>query len=910
MSIQKQPNYLSAAYNAIDIVFTNSSFEYKLAELVIRNYDEDKSSVIKRLNIYSDNTTRYNIQDIISSNIERIKQSYTFHHNQIALVDQVLAYLFIYDTDSGVPPVILDWNFAFNGVLDRNENIDFDPDELLNKPLLSNRQQFLDTERGHLNIFNGEYSIDKKHTYEYINILNDKYSTNNGTTFYKVDDIITSSFDLNVYDGYLYSWYLASLNDTGTYAIVNYNQPDGNNSWRVPDNDDWIELREFICPAIAGSGLFGGNNNIDNNAGLFLKGDSIWTSNVGENTYKFNAFPTGLRTFLPTTDFYGGYVGTNQNTRAAYISLTEVDTDNCWIPQLDSANQYLNIFGSNQNNKHWGYSVRLVRDAVPGDVDFNPEGYVGNNGVIYPTVKIGNQVWLAINLTETRWSINGYNNLYKPTNLLWESAFEKYSVYNITSEDSMCIDDDFFSFPCSMGDMIYGDLKQVPIENTVIINPAQITNKLYRYINQGYESSEYFPTSILHQFNVNSENLISTENGFNKMISNPIYPGSMKNPIGFILDEPNLSIQVNDSTRFKVGDPIVFRFEEMDTQNFLKDILLNEVNLISQIDGNIIRTNRSIVFSSGYDMSQFKVVVLRAAFDTLLLELNRTIITGQIGYINRTVGDQTEKVLVIQFTGDDRNKVLPYSFLQLLTIDQSLINVFGDLKVKLAGYSTLGATTTYFTTKIVDTDLQDWLEDVGNNRLVDFIQPNSIVYDFTIDYNSQYDVFTSKWLENNDIDDPNIYEKFLSEYTNFTKYDKCGRSEIIQLGYLNKWGAVEYLLFNKKRIDLREIERRSMRKPLEVGNRNKYDEELYNYNTKIEYDTTLYSDWLNEYEYSRCMDLLESTKVFEVKDSSQYLEELPIVITNTEVVERNINNDKLFNVELTFRRTYNKIMQR
>jgi hypothetical protein len=230
--------------------------------------------------------------------------------------------------------------------------------------------------------------------------------------------------------------------------------------------------------------------------------------------------------------------------------------------------------------------------------------------------------------------------------------------------------------------------------------------------------------------------------------------------------------------------------------------------------------------------------------------------------------------------------------------------VFGDLKIKIAGISQVGNTLRLFTTKFVDISFYNWI--INNDKNISVIQPNSIVYDEGIDYTKQYNVYTSKWLVNNNLDDDNLYEEQLSDYTEFNLFDECSKFDIVQLGYINQYGAVEYLLFNKKRVDERQIDRLSMRKSLTIGNRTKEDEELYNYNQTVNYIGVITSGWLEEDYYNRCLELLESTKVFEVMDGY----ELPIVINNTNVVERNNLNDKLYAIDIEYTRTYNKLIQR
>lgn len=65
----------------------------------------------------------------------------------------------------------------------------------------------------------------------------------------------------------------------------------------------------------------------------------------------------------------------------------------------------------------YGLSIRLIKD---NSVD---TGYMtGNDGKIYHSVKIGNQVWLADNLAETKYR-NGDSIAYVTTNPAWVFAY-------------------------------------------------------------------------------------------------------------------------------------------------------------------------------------------------------------------------------------------------------------------------------------------------------------------------------------------------------------------------------------------------------------------------------------------------------------------------------------------------------
>jgi uncharacterized protein (TIGR02145 family) len=913
MIIVKKPQFLMASYNPIDLVVNyGTSFTSIVSEFVVRNKVSDNPVSIKRLNIYNDDILKYNLSDFVSSYHPRILTSNTFSYKQYSIDDQVNGYLSIIDT--GGVPLIINWQYVFNGVYDRNESIDYDATTLLNKPLLSGKQKFIPTEYGQLNIFNGEYndqSDTDKHTYEYININTDKNNDSSFNDIYSTGGISTTTYDITINDGYLYNYQMATAMVGGKYVIARSTQPNGKNGWRVPSREDWFELRDTIDPT-SPSGVFGNNNN---NAGISLKYNSLWAANAGTNESKFSAMPSGFllnNIFVNNATYFGGGSGSpvTANTTARFMTTTEVDgdPDNIWYAILSSANNHLNVFGENQGNKYFGYSIRLVRDAVVGDIDFDPEGYVGNNGFIYPTVKVGDQVWLASNLQEFvfdtsetppnlanhKGSLSQWNDY---TNLGY--GFTYYSSDSLTNT---CVTSVGFSYPCSFGGNPV-TVRPVDFSYTIgnIIDPILNPNKVYRYYNEVYENNTLFPVSRL-RYDVSNYPIFSNNTGMSKMISNPIYPASinLSNNIGYMLDvEANLTIEVKDVSRYKVGDELIIRWEELINNSVEKLRHYTTPKVIESIDyeNNIIVFTYTLVDTTPYVKENFKCILFDKT-ESILVRPKRTEATIKLTYSNREVEGNTEDVLVVEIENIYCSNILNYSILHLME-DYEII---GE-KLYIDGYYTTDDDKVYlYTRNVATTPIKNHI-DSNVNKEYNIIINDEIVFE-DLDYTNYYDVYTTKQVWNNI--DTNLYHEVLSSEYRFELFNGCGRNEIVQLGYINKWGAVEYLLFNKKRVDAREITRLSMRKPLSIGDRNKYDEELYNYNTNVEYVGEINSDWLDEYEYGRCLDLLESTKVFEVKDGY----ELPIVVQNTEVIERNIKNDKLFNITIEYRRTYNKKIQR
>lgn len=179
----------------------------------------------------------------------------------------------------------------------------------------------------------------------------------------------------NVEYGYLYNWWAAT--DSRNIA------PEG---WHVPTPDDFYTLQQYL----GGYDIAGGK--------LKETGLEYWDSpNTGAtNESGFNLRGAGARSasFADIKSIggfwndYGEISGEPPTSRA--VSYCSSQNDNFYsthIPaQVSLSDMYV------------GFSLRLVKD------DSTDTGTVtGNDGKIYPTVKIGDQVWLAANLMETKY---------------------------------------------------------------------------------------------------------------------------------------------------------------------------------------------------------------------------------------------------------------------------------------------------------------------------------------------------------------------------------------------------------------------------------------------------------------------------------------------------------------------------
>lgn len=146
------------------------------------------------------------------------------------------------------------------------------------------------------------------------------------------------------------------------------------------------------------------------------------TSHNPTNSSKLSILPAGLR------NLNGNYQGFGGN--AIFWTIDQQHFN------LGAGNDELTL--SSFYSLSYGLAVRAVYDLPESVIDsplypdFQPEnnGYVGNNGLPYPIVKIGAYMWTMVNLAETH-----YNNAapvnYISGNAGWESA-------GITEQPAFC----------------------------------------------------------------------------------------------------------------------------------------------------------------------------------------------------------------------------------------------------------------------------------------------------------------------------------------------------------------------------------------------------------------------------------------------------------------------------------------
>jgi hypothetical protein len=144
-------------------------------------------------------------------------------------------------------------------------------------------------------------------------------------------------------------------------------------------------------------------------------------------------------------------------------------------------------------------------------------------------------------------------------------------------------------------------------------------------------------------------------------------------------------------------------------------------------------------------------------------------------------------------------------------------------------------------------------------------------------------------------------------YLTYNLDKRCSKYDLIDIMWLNNLGVYEFFTFNWKKTQSREYQRNRYRKTAGSFDGTSYnysnlDRELTDY--QITTDTTgiLYSDWVSETEYNRLLGIFDSPIVY-LYENDKYT---PIVIENDEIEEKTLKNDKIFNISINFRVSFNE----
>jgi uncharacterized protein (TIGR02145 family) len=148
--------------------------------------------------------------------------------------------------------------------------------------------------------------------------------------------------------GPLYNWYIVDPANSNKIA------PTG---WHVSNETDWNNLQTFLIA----NGFNWDNTTNGNKIAKSMAAKTLWLSSTTDgaigndlttnNRSGFSALPAGFR------DNYGQFMFLGQSD--CWWSTIDVDASSAYYHSISNSTDYLDKF---THNKHFGYSVRLVRD--------------------------------------------------------------------------------------------------------------------------------------------------------------------------------------------------------------------------------------------------------------------------------------------------------------------------------------------------------------------------------------------------------------------------------------------------------------------------------------------------------------------------------------------------------------------
>lgn len=253
----------------------------------------------------------------------------------------------------------------------------------------------------------------------------------------------------------LYNEFVASRSTTNQikygnlyngYAVRDPRKITSSDVWQLPEitfNTDWNpnqgSLFEFITIAGGIGSVSAFKNNNDHLTGDFQFWDDPNTG--ASNLYNVDLRGTGFKT--PTDRYFSG----QRFYSAFYIKSTLMAEGGIQDIGSFSMDAYGDaVLMPRIDFETYGYSIRLVRPATPTE-KLSPNGtqmpdYIGNDGRRYKTVLVGNYVWLAEYLIETKFRnletiplVNTYDDDYIPTmvttpEMYHYDNYQGYTMFN------------------------------------------------------------------------------------------------------------------------------------------------------------------------------------------------------------------------------------------------------------------------------------------------------------------------------------------------------------------------------------------------------------------------------------------------------------------------------------------------
>ena len=331
-----------------------------------------------------------------------------------------------------------------------------------------------------------------------------------------------------LYNGYVVDAGGYILQGRGPGGIINTGSMNAS-TWVIPAETDWDTLITYVNggvvpPTVTGSlGTTAGGELKDYTRDLNA---TCWENpNIGAQT------ATGSSGWVGTAggkrDNLGAYSGLGFDGYwwSANSSSASPNPFQLYTRELKhfSDDVYRNIY-----TKNYGFSLRLVRPAIAGEVNgaVIAGDYTGKDGTLYDSIVIGTQVWIDKNLSETQYN-NGSTISLTTNPTTWGNA-----INSPTTASSCFYDNDFNNGVISSGniDPLTGECYTFP---SYYIYQKCGTNE---YLVQSISGSTITPGEVQKDSNQDCWEFTNIATGLPNYPSQTLYTGNYFSGSNYVYD--------------------------------------------------------------------------------------------------------------------------------------------------------------------------------------------------------------------------------------------------------------------------------------------------------------------------------------------------------------------------------------
>ena len=501
------------------------------------------------------------------------------------------------------------------------------------------------------------------------------------------------------------------------------------------------------------------------------------------------------------------------------------------------------------------------------------------------------------------------------------------AAYGTTVNGEWTIDKvfEYTQLGVSIYDVYFKVENTIPLTSTLVDNgTVSLVQREWVIFNDYYESGRYWPYGYIQDDGNYSDLNVSA---YNKKLTFPTAPYNLRNASGIpftstyfkYIDGTAYSVFYMDYEHpFEVGDLVICSMKQTFSA-FDKSYLANGRCNILEVNGNEIVCDipyvdrLNTVNGQGFLYSpkkhclvkkvrKFMPAILRTSGDMFELDVEATnnlslpdkfIITLESGGPTYS-GVETQMIVDnVDLTGvtSSTSETMVFETRTKVGLIEGLTGIeINDIR-----------SSTYSVTICVHHQLAT---NTGYNRIFNYESPE-IYYNTPVNLETKYyEAELEKVLKSD-----NIVKLNYDERLRFHLKPLCTKYENINISWINNYGVYDWATFDWKKKQSREYERNTYRKTAgKIIDKkmvySKSDKELTDYLITRETVGTLDSDWVKEEEYNRLLEILESPNVYMWDNEKSY--SLPIVIEIDSIEEKTVNNDKIFNLRLNYKISYNK----